>query len=116
MIDVFLVDTGQSGRLAVALRPRGRDWLEDELRGLVRSRFTILVSMLTAEEERELDIVDEARTAVRVGLVFLRVPVLDRETPRLADAIPVIQQLADAVRAGADVAVHCRQGIGRSSL
>jgi len=35
-------------------RPRGGDWLQDEILALKRSGISILVSLLTPEEEDEL--------------------------------------------------------------
>jgi len=49
--DIFWIKAAGRGRLAVMPRPRGGDWLEDEILHLKRSGIGTLVSMLTPEEE-----------------------------------------------------------------
>ena len=45
-----------AGRLALAARPRGGDWLRDEILGWKRSGIDTVCSLLTKEEERDLDV------------------------------------------------------------
>ena len=44
------------GRLALAARPRGGDWLEDEMAAWKQSGVDTVFSLLTAAEEHDLDI------------------------------------------------------------
>ncbi len=53
-----------SGALATMARPRGGDWLEVEIAHLLRERASLVVSALSAEEERELDLLSERRRCV----------------------------------------------------
>lgn len=46
-----------NGTFAIAARPRGGDWLEDEMKAWRRLGVTTIVSLLTPEEERELGLV-----------------------------------------------------------
>lgn len=115
MIELFVIEV-VSGGLAVALRPRGGDWLGDELAGLRRRGFTIIVSMLTADEERELELTNERDEAIAAGLEFIAFPISDRSVTTATTAAPVVRRLASAVTNGGHVAVHCRQGIGRSTM
>jgi hypothetical protein len=46
--------------LAVATRPRGGDWLRDELTGISAHGVSTLVSYLTEEEESDLELESEA--------------------------------------------------------
>jgi protein-tyrosine phosphatase len=106
-----------SGRLWIAARPRGGDWLEDDLRDLKASGVDTLVSMLTADEAAELELQSEAVLAKKVGLAFANLAVDDRSVPADRDALEhVLAQILETLRAGHGVAVHCRMGIGRSSL
>jgi protein-tyrosine phosphatase len=105
------------GRLATMARPRGGDWLADELTALRELRVDTLVSLLTVEELSELDLAAEPDLARAVGLDFHSFPIPDYTVPRLhADTVDFIDQLAAAVQTGRTIAVHCRMGIGRSSL
>jgi protein-tyrosine phosphatase len=98
-------------------RPRGGDWLTDELTGLADAGVDLLVSALTDGELAELELRDEAKLARAAGLDFVRYPIPDVSLPPdLPAELALTAQLADEVRAGAFVVIHCRAGIGRSSM
>ncbi|MEO1268173.1 MAG: tyrosine protein phosphatase, partial [Myxococcota bacterium] len=106
-----------SGRLGTMARPRGDDWLTDELLHLKSIQVEHLVCALTTTEMHELGLLDAPRLAAAHGLMFHPMPIIDRHVPddmRRFDARVVA--LADALRAGQCVVTHCRQGIGRASL
>ena len=104
------------GSLAIVGRPRGGDWLEDDLRNLAERGVSVLVSALERSEEHELGLELEASTAERVGLVHIRIPIPDRSVPVRSDMKVAIARIVKYLDEGAQVAVHCRMGIGRSSL
>lgn len=112
---IFPVPLGR-GRVAVVGRPRGGDWLEDELAALRAEGFEVLVSMLCADEEEALELTREAEIAARVGLEYVSLPVPDRGVPEMEQVRPVLARLVRRVEAGAAVAAHCRMGVGRSCL
>jgi hypothetical protein len=56
------------GRLAIAGRPRGGDWLGEELRGLREAGVDVLVSMLEPAEETDLGLEKEKTAALATGL------------------------------------------------
>jgi protein-tyrosine phosphatase len=115
--DIFWIKAAGRGRLAVMPRPRGGDWLEDEILHLKRSGIGTLVSMLTPEEEELLDLGDEGEFARRHGLEFISHPIPDRDVPRSAREMwALARSLAEQFRTGRQIAVHCRMGIGRSPL
>jgi hypothetical protein len=114
---LYWIPTPASGRLATMARPRGGDWLVDELAALRSLGVDTLVSLLTDGELVELDLQAEAHLAVGAGLHFMPFSILDFGVPPLETATAqFILQLAQLMRTGQTVAVHCRQGIGRSSL
>ncbi len=60
-----------------------------------------MVSLLTEEEERELDLKEEAAIARKQGMTFLSLPVPDREVPQsesevTAALVQLRRRLADA--------------------
>jgi hypothetical protein len=57
--DLFWIVAPWRGRLAIATRPRGGDWLEDELKGLRRAGVDVVVSLLETNEADQLDLVNE---------------------------------------------------------
>jgi protein-tyrosine phosphatase len=97
-------------------RPRGNDWLEVEMTGLREIGTDVLVSMLTSDEASELDLQGEAKAATMAGMVFLSCPTPDRGVPNAEEYRDLLRELEAALDAGQNVVVHCRMGIGRSSL
>jgi protein tyrosine phosphatase (PTP) superfamily phosphohydrolase (DUF442 family) len=109
--------SGVSGRLAIMPRPRGGEWLADEIRSLKRQGVDVLVSMLTSEENGELELGDEAAAAKAAGLGFISFPMEDRSVPADDDTVlSLADRLLVFVRSGQGVAVHCRGGVGRSAM
>lgn len=104
-------------RLAVVPRPRGRDWLLDDLRALKERGVDTLVSLLTPEESYELGLSDEAQFCGEVGIRFLLFPIADRSVPSSVAAFCEFIEVIDSeLNNGRGVGIHCRAGIGRSSL
>lgn len=115
-MELFWVDAGAPGRAAVATRPRGGMFLEDDLRRLRDDGVDVLVSALSSKDIRDLSLEDEARAAAAVGLHFVHLPIPNLLTPSLAEVLPALRELASALLAGRHVAAHCFAGIGRSPL
>jgi protein-tyrosine phosphatase len=114
---IYWVQDGQAPRVAIVPRPRGGDWLRDDLADLKAGGIDILVSFLPAYEAEELGLRDEERTAKEVGLEFISYPILDRTVPTdIDDFHDLVSRLADQVRAGRRVGAHCRGCIGRSTV
>ncbi|MEV6211561.1 protein-tyrosine phosphatase family protein [Kitasatospora sp. NPDC051914] len=113
---LFTVDLPGPGRLSTMARPRGHDWLADEMAALTAAGADVLVSALTEDEVDELGLTAEPRLAAAAGLEFVPLPIPDRTVPDPAAVLPVLRRLAARLREGAHVVVHCRAGIGRSSL
>jgi protein-tyrosine phosphatase len=105
------------GKLAIAARPRGGDWLEDELQSWRNSGVNAVLSLLTSSEEQDLDLEAESRLAKREGLKFLSLPIPDRDVPTsTSEVATVLGQLDADLAAGKNAVIHCRQGVGRSGL
>lgn len=105
------------GKLAVAPRPRGGDWLKDDIANWKQSHINTVLSLLTPDEERDLDVRDEPREVRKLGMDFISFPIPDRQTPRSeAKWSEVLESVARDLSTGKNILVHCRQGIGRSGL
>lgn len=101
-------------RLAILPRPRGGEWLEDEVRSYAAQGVGVLFTLLEPTEEVELGLYDEVVLAEKHGLEFMRYSIPDRGVPRSPQLFAaVVKELADS---GKPVGVHCRAGIGRSGL
>lgn len=115
--ELHWIDGPWPGKLAVAARPRGGEWLDDEIESWRQEGIGTVFSLLTPEEERDLDIAAEANTAKAHGMKFWSFPILDRQVPhsesRLSQAL---RKLDTELEAGRNVVLHCRQGVGRTGL
>lgn len=101
----------------MAARPRGGDWLEDEMLRWRREGVQDVLSLLTPGEEHDLGVENEAVAARAEGLVFHTFPIADRDVPSSESAFArAVDTLDSALTAGRTVVVHCRQGIGRSGM
>lgn len=111
------VDGPWPGKLAMAARPRGGDWLEDEVSGWRADGIDAVVSLLTTDEEKDLDLEREEKVIKAQGIKFISFPIPDRQVPGSQTEMAVIAERIDAeLSAGKNVLVHCRQGIGRPGL
>lgn len=98
-------------------RPRGGDWLEDEINRFRTEGVDILVSALTSEEVEELDLVKEPDYCYQNGISFRPFPIPDRDIPASYGAVRIfVDELSKEILSGKAVAIHCQAGIGRSSL
>ena len=111
------VDGPWPGRLALSSRPRGGDWLDDEIASWQREGVDTVLSLLTSEEERDLGVENEASEVKARGMQFVSLPIPDRQVPSSdAEVADVLEKLHADLSSGRNVVVHCRQGIGRTGL
>ena len=116
-VDLFSIPGPWRGRLAIALRPRGGDWLDDEASARRRVGIDVIVSLLEGEKAAKLDLENERQAAENNGIRFVSFTIPDRGVPASTEAaIAAIGAIVAQLDAGKNVAVHCRQGIGRSGL
>jgi protein-tyrosine phosphatase len=105
------------GRLAVAARPRGGDWLADEIASWKREGVEAVLSLLTPQEEKDLDLTEEARLMKSEGLIFTSFPIPDRQVPSSeSDIASLLDNANHTLANGTNLVIHCRQGLGRSGL
>jgi protein-tyrosine phosphatase len=114
---LHFVEGSWPGRLALAARPRGGDWLADEIRAWQRAGIGVVCSLLTRAEEVELELTDEETVVRAAGMMFLSLPIEDRQVPVAEqDVDQALDSLERELSAGRNVVLHCRQGIGRTGL
>ena len=114
---VYPVIQASPNRIAIVARPRGNDWLGEEIAALSQEGIEILVSMLTSEEAEELGLNHESAECTAVGISFVNVAIPDRSVPSdRTTFLRRVDELAERVREGRFLGVHCRASIGRSSV
>jgi protein-tyrosine phosphatase len=115
--ELHWLDGPWPGRLAVSARPRGGDWLDEELARWRKAGIDEVVSLLTPEEVESLELRSEAAYIRDAGMQFRSFPIIDRWVPASKkDALRLIEDLDADLAAGKNVSIHCRQGIGRAGL
>jgi hypothetical protein len=115
--EVYWIEGPWTGRLAIVPRPRGGDWLADEVRVWQQARLDMIVSLLTPDEVADFDLGKEGEWCQAHGIEFVTFPIPDRGVPSSRKAILcLVRKLEHALAEGKRIAVHCRQGIGRSAL
>jgi protein tyrosine phosphatase (PTP) superfamily phosphohydrolase (DUF442 family) len=115
--ELHWVDGPWPGKLAVAPRPRGGEWLEDDLASWRRAGIGTVLSLLTPDEEHDLDFGREASAARAQGITFKSLPIPARGVPNSeTEMAATLQTIDNDLASGKNVLVHCRQGIGRSGL
>jgi len=104
-------------KFALMPRPRGGEWLAGEVLGWRESGILTVVSLLEGNEAIELELENEEALCNSAGLYFISYPIPDRGVPEVrAGFTELVTSLAERLRGGDSVAVHCRAGIGRSGL
>ena len=117
LTDFYWIDGPCPGRLAISTRPRGGGWLENEIRAWRRAGIDTIVSLLTPDEVSELGLEQEPDYCRANGIGYYSLPIMDRSVPGSnMDVLRLIGKLGSELTGGKNIAVHCRQGIGRSSL
>jgi protein-tyrosine phosphatase len=114
MNDVFWIgDTG----LAIVLRPRGDEWLENDLQRLRMAGIQTIVSTVEPWEARELGLANEGPTVEQLGMRFISFPLRDRSVPSDREAFnEFVLRLVKRLQSGEKIGVHCRGCIGRSTV
>jgi protein-tyrosine phosphatase len=114
---VYWIEGPWEGRLAIVPRPRGGDWLKDEVSDWREAGIDSVVSFLTPDEVAEFDLEAEKELCEAHGIRFTSFAIPDRGVPASrAAATTLVHDLEQALADGEKIALHCRQSVGRSAL
>ena len=100
---------GVGGWRCLRVRGAGTGWTaRSRTRGL--RVFGTVFSLLTPEEERDLEITAESTIAMAHGTEFRSFPTPDRQTPESFGEFPrALGQNDSRLEAGVGVVIHCRR-------
>jgi protein-tyrosine phosphatase len=113
----WIPDVSTPGKLAVMARPRGEDWLADEVAHIKSNGINTVVSLLEDQEIHELALSAESSLCQDSDISYKSFPIPDYSVPKSPNAVKgLCKELASELQAGRNVAIHCRQGIGRSGI
>lgn len=114
---IHWIETPLAGRLAIVPRPGAGDWLREEIAGWRAEGIDLVVSLLEPEEVAELGLNGEASLCGEHTIEFVSFPVRDRDVPSSRLTVSgLARMLVSRVGQGQTAAIHCRAGIGRSSV
>ena len=114
---LYWIEGPWKGKLAITPRPRGYEWIEDEILFWKDSDLEVIVSLLTREEMVTLGLEEEENFCSKYGLEFLSFPIVDRDVPEsMLKTLNLVKELYAKLSNGKKIAIHCRQGIGRAAL
>ena len=103
--------------LAIVLCPRGGSALYHDLLKLRRAGIDVLVSMLSDDQIDMLELREEALIAERLGMSFVHHSIPDHQVPGNPHAFrTLVNDLAQHLRRGRRVGIHCWGSIGRAPL
>jgi protein-tyrosine phosphatase len=115
--NIYWIRIEESSRLGIMPRPRGADWLEEEIHSVRQQGVDVLVSLLTPEEIAELHLEDEPILCKAAGLQFLFFSIPDRSIPESHEMLLQFStELNRLYSEGQSIIIHCRAGVGRASL
>jgi protein-tyrosine phosphatase len=109
--------SARAPRLAIVLRPRGGQLLRGELMKFKEAGIKILVSLMEANEAVSFGLAEEPEIAEELGLMFMPFPMRDHSLPK--DPVSFrgfVQDLAERLKAGRAVGIHCQGSIGRATV
>ncbi|MCE7996479.1 MAG: tyrosine protein phosphatase [Roseivirga sp.] len=114
---IYWIDKIPNHKLGMMARPRGNDWLYDDIKKLSLHDVGVVISLLEPTEIRELGLNNEGEHCESVGIHFINYPIEDRSLPHSQSTFnELIDTLSQKLSAGKKVVVHCRMGIGRTSM
>ena len=107
----------EGSQLGIMPRPRGGEWLEDEIHSLKNQKVGLIISLLEPSEIYELELVHQKEICEINGIEYLNFPIPDRDIPQINfKSNELIKHSKDKLQKGISVVVHCRMGIGHSSI
>ena len=113
----YRVETIGNGFLAIMARPRGGDTARDEILAFRQAGIRRIVSLLELHEQFVLGLELEQQYCQEARIAFVSFPIPDRGVPANAIELSELSKKTYVhCSAGESTAIHCRAGIGRSSL
>ena len=115
--DLYKIKLKESGSLSISARPRGYEWLENEIIAWRKAGITHVLSLLEKKESLNLGLRDEAFFSHEAKMRFTNFCIPDMQIPNdLNSFIDLALNLSHEIQSSEWIHIHCRAGIGRSGL
>lgn len=103
--------------IATSPRPRGGEYLVDEVKNWASLGVNIVVSLLEKEEFIALHLEEEQQVCENNAIEYINFPIKDRQVPEsYLRTLKIVHYLVQKISENKKVIVHCRAGIGRATL
>ena len=114
---IYWIEELPKGHLGMMGRPKGGDWLNEEIHKLKTMGVSTLVSLLVPGEIRELALSNELEYCHEHGIKLINFPIPDRGLPdSKIEFKALVDRLDESLKAAHRVVIHCRMGIGRTAM
>lgn len=115
--DIHWIAAPLRGKLGIAGKPRLGEALEDQIASWQKDGIHLVVSLLEEKEIAALSLATEGYLCQKYSVGFVSHPVPDRGVPSsVSDTAALVQSLKPPLQNGKAIAIHCRDGIGRSAV
>jgi protein-tyrosine phosphatase len=115
--EIYWIREVTIGRLGIMARPRPGDGLRDEVTAWCESGLNAVVSLLEPSEIAMLELHDEPILCGTSHIEFISFPIRDGSVPAsVTQTADLVDRMLALLRNGSSIAIHCRAGIGRSSV
>jgi len=114
---IYWINSFEEGNLGMMPRPRGNDWLANEIKILDQLGVDMVVSLLEHQEEVALNIEKESELCQKCNIQYVNFPIQDRGVPQdITSFLQLISIIDQKLKEDKKIVIHCRMGIGRTSL
>lgn len=115
---IYWIERFENGAaLGIMPRPKGDEWLTEEIKRLKQMGIQTVVSLLEKEEMQELGLRAEEVACRANGLEYINFPIKDRNIPHNQIVVNrLIKELKQKIDSGEMIVLHCRMGVGRAAI
>lgn len=116
MLKPYWITRINNAQIGISACPLGRGDLKAELTKIVSEDELLMISLLTEEEKAMLHLQEEGPMSKAFGIEFKEFPIADMSIPGAQRFMKFIEELYGRTNELDRMLIHCRAGIGRSSL